>query len=184
MTPCRLLPIVSILAIGLMMKTPDAKAALIEIDSGWTILESPDVVPIPTPGSPYVFDGPWEINTLVPVKLTVTDLYWSLDLFEVWNHGSYFGSGSSVNGLSLFADTPDDALGNLSFSQNSWLLQPGSYSFTFKVTEFASPYTNTQIAFRADSVSVPEGGASVLLFGMAFAGIAGIRKIQESMSRP
>lgn len=180
MTPCRLLPIVSILAIGLMTKTPEAKAALIEVDSGWTILESPFPVPIPEPGSPYVFNGgPWVIDAITPFKLTVTDLYVSGDLFEVWNHGSYLGSGSGIDGLSGFADTPDEALGNLSFSQNFWILQPGSYSFSFKVTQFASTYRDTSLAFKAESHSVPEGGASVLLLGVALAGIAGIRKIQS-----
>jgi hypothetical protein len=166
------------LVFALAMTPPMAMAAQLPIDGGWTILESPDEVSVPTPGSPYVFEGgPWEMNPITAVKLTVTDLYWSGDLFEVWNNGSLLGSGSAINSLSLFASTPDAALGNASFSQNSWTLQPGAYSLLFKSTKFASPYKNTQLAFKVESVHVPDGGATFLLLGMAFTGIAGIRRL-------
>lgn len=182
MTRRRLLPIVSIIAIGLAVMTPDAEAAALPLDSGWTILDSSpndEVIPIPTPGSPYVFSGgPWVINAVKPFKLTVTDLYWSGDLFEVWNNGSLLGSGSAVNGVSLYADTADQALGNAAFSQNSWLLQPGAYSLLFKSTKFAPTYTNTQLAIKAESRRLPDGGSTVLLLGAALAGLAGIRKIR------
>ncbi len=179
MNPCRLLPILSILAIGLTAMTPDAEAAMMPLDSGWTILESPEIVSVPTPGSPYVFSGgPWEINAVTPFKLTVTDLYNPGDLFEVWNNGSLLGSGSAPNGLYKFASTPDEALGDPRFSQNSWNLQPGAYSLLFKVTKFAPTFTNTQIAFKAESRHVSDEGSTVLLLGMALAGIGGIRKIR------
>lgn len=173
------------LVFGLVMSTPEIEATPLPIDSGWTILETPEIVTIPTPGSPYVFDGgPWVMNPITPVKLTVTDLYVPGDLFEVWNNGIYLGSGSGIDGLYSFASTPDAALGNLSFSQNSWILQPGAYSLLFKATKFAPTFSNTSIAFKVESQTVPDGGATVLLLGMALAGIAGIRKIRWSVCRP
>jgi hypothetical protein len=175
----RLLPSVAMLVIGLAIRTPEVKAASLPIDSGWTILESPEIAPIPTPGSPYVFDGgPWEVNTTAALNLTVTDFYNPGDLFEVWNNGILLGSGSVPNGLYKFANTPDDALGDPRFSQNSWLLQPGFHSLIFKSTKFAPTFTNTQIAFRAQTVALPEGGPTVLLLGMAVAGIWGIRSLR------
>lgn len=185
MNPYRLLPIVSIFAIGLTAMTPDAVAAPLPIDGSWNTLYSPELLPLPTPVSPYVFaGGPWVMNPITPVKLTVTDFFAAGDLFEVWNNGSLLGSGSTPNGLNLFALTPDAALGNASFSQKSWLLQPGSYSLLFKTTKFASPYTDTQIAFKAERQYVPDGGPTVLLLGMALAGIAAIRKFRWSACRP
>lgn len=172
----RLFPCVPMLVVALAMNS--SMATPLPIDSGWTILESPEVVTLPQPGSPYVFDGgPWEMNAITPVKLTVTDLYVPGDLFEVWNNGFLLGSGSAINGLYSFASTPDSALGNASFSQNSWILQPGAYSLLFKSTKFAPTYTNTSLAFKAESVTVPDGGATLLMLGMAFAGIAGIRRL-------
>ena len=169
-----LLGCVSMLVIALAVH---AKAVPLAIDSGWTILQSPQSVPLPTTGSPYVFDGgPWEMTSATPVKLTVTDLYVPGDLFEVWNNGAFLGSGSTPNGLYSFASTPDQALGNLRFIQGSWLLQPGSYSLLFKSTKFAPTYSNTSLAFKAERVNVPDGGITLLLLGMAFAGVAGMSR--------
>jgi hypothetical protein len=188
MTPYRLLSIVSILAIGLTVMTPDAEAAPLPLDSGWTILDSSpndENVPVPVPGSPYVFSGgPWVINAITPFKLSVTDLYTPGDLFEVWNSGSLLGSGSTPNGFYSFITNPDLALSSPIFSHNSWTLQPGAYSLLFKVTKFAPNTQSTQIAFKAERQHVPDGGSTALLLGMALAGIAAIRKFQCSACRP
>lgn len=167
--------------IALAILAPLLRAAPLPINSGWTILESPDVVAIPTPGSPYVFGGgPWEVNTAAPLKLIVTDFYTPGDMFEVWNNGTLLGSTSAPSGLYKFANTPDEALGDPRFSQNSWTLQPGFYSLMFKSTQFAPTFTNTQIAFKTQTVAIPESGPTVLLLGMALAGIWGIRQTSSS----
>jgi hypothetical protein len=79
--------------------------------------------------------------------------------------------------LYKFAYTPDDALGDPRFSYGSWTLQPGAYSLLFKATKFAPTFSNTQLAFKAESVRLPDGGSTLLLLGMAFTGIAGIRRL-------
>ena len=83
--------------------------------------------------------------------------------------------GSSIEISGAFAATPDLALGNSKFSQNSWLLQPGNYSFSFKSTKFAPTYTNGTVAFKAEQLRVPDSGTTLVLLGSALAGIAGLR---------
>ena len=164
------------LAIGLVMKAPDAKAALLPLDGSWVELVGPEVSTLPTEASPYTFaGGPWTMSSSAPVKLTVTDWIAAGDLFQVWNNGSLFGVGSSIEISGAFAATPDLALGNSKFSQNSWLLQPGNYSFSFKSTKFAPTYTNGTVAFKAEQLRVPDSGTTVVLLGVTLAGIAGLR---------
>lgn len=120
------------------------------------------------------------MSPTTPVKLTVTDWLAAGDLFQVYNFNNLLGTGSAITISGAFAATPDLALGDSRFSQNSWILQPGNYSLIFKSTQLAPTYSNSTVAFKAESLRVPEGGNTLLLLSAALAGIAGLRIFRSS----
>lgn len=114
------------------------------------------------------------------VKLTVTDWLAAGDLFQVYNYNILLGTGSNVPLSGAYATTPDFALGNPKFSQNTWILPAGTYSLSFRSAKFAPTYSNGTIAFKAERLPVPETGGTVVLLGLSLAGLAGLRSIRVS----
>ena len=94
-------------------------------------------------------------------------------MFEVYDNDVLLGATSSIPVSGAYAAEPDLALGNSRFSQNAWVLAPGAHSITIKVTQLAPTFTNSSVAFRAERI--PDGGATILLLGIALSGIAGFR---------
>lgn len=182
MNRCQLLFQVPVLAIGLVMQIPETQATEAPLDGSWVTLIGPEVPSLPPPDSPspYTFPGgPWTMSFTGMVKLTVTDWLAAGDLFQVYNYNILLGTGSSVPLSGAYATTPDQALGNPKFSQNTWFLPAGDYSLSFRSSKFAPTYSNGTIAFKVERV-VPESGNTLYLLGVALAGIAGIRAIQCS----
>lgn len=170
------------LVISLVMTIPEAEATLLDIDGNWHILNSPENLPI---DSPYVFvfngDTSWTLYPTTPVLLTVTDLYVPGDMFEVWINDGVQDKKIDVTtddtrtGDIFYTENPDEALGSKYFSQAYIVLQPGTYSITFKATQFAITYTDTSIAFKVDPYHVPDGGTTLSLLAVTLAGVAGLR---------
>jgi hypothetical protein len=158
------------LVIGSVMPHSAAKAAQsLPLDGTWV-----ELIGMENQTVPYIFpDGPWVLSPTAPVRLTVTDWKFAGDLFEVYDNGVLLGTGSNVAPSGGYAATPDEALGNPRFSQNSWILQPGDHSIMIRSTRFAPTFTNGSIAFRAELA--PDGGATIFLLGMALTGMVAVR---------
>lgn len=169
MNPCKpLIPL--ILAIGLVAQIPEARAAQpMPLDGTWVKITGIDNTPVP-----YIFPGgPWILSLSESFRLTVTDWQYAGDVFEVYDNDILLGSTSSIPVSGAYAAEPDLALGNSRFSQNAWVLAPGAHSITIKVTQLAPTFTNSSVAFKAERI--PDGGATILLLGMALGGISGFR---------
>lgn len=169
MNPCKpLLPL--ILAIGLVAQIPKAHSAQpMPLDGTWVKITGIDNTPVP-----YIFPGgPWILSLSESFRLTVTDWQYAGDMFEVYDNDVLLGSTSSIPVSGAWAAEPDLALGNLRFSQNAWVLAPGAHSITIKATQLAPTFTNSSVAFKAERI--PDGGATILLLGMALGGISGFR---------
>jgi hypothetical protein len=157
-----------ILAIGLV--APKAQAAQpMPLDGTWVKLAGVDNTPVP-----YIFPGgPWILSLSESFRLTVTDWQFAGGLFEVYDNDILLGSTSSIPVSGAYAAEPDLALGNSRFSQNAWVLATGTHSITIKGTQLALTFANSSVAFKAERI--PDGGATLLLPGMALSGIAGFR---------
>lgn len=178
MNRCQLFFCLPMAAIGLWIASPRAAAAELVIDGGWVELISPELLTAPTADTPYTYDGgPWTISSTIPFVLTVSDWLYAGDLFQVYNYGNLFGQGSAIPISGDYASTPDSALWNPNFSQGYWILEPGDYSFTFTSTQFAPGFLDGTLAFKVESLPVPEGGATLLLLAVTLTGVAGFRAL-------
>ncbi|MCU7370610.1 PEP-CTERM sorting domain-containing protein [Paucibacter sp. O1-1] len=107
-----------------------------------------------------------------PFVLRVVDFFLPGDSTQVLSNGVLLGATPTVAfDDSQFADTPDAALGNPVWSQASWVLGPGSYTFTGLPGTLPTGSANLAISVTA----VPEpASAAMLLAGLL--GVVGMAR--------
>jgi VPDSG-CTERM motif len=118
---------------------------------------------ITTPGSPgdaVTLAMPWVFN-----PSTATNPLWSVDGFSFALASSSIVT-QNVNFLNIS--------GPGTITGNGFDPTPGVWSFT-STNSNGNP--QTQFTFTTDSTAIPDGGTTVALLGLAFAGLEGARRV-------
>ena len=119
-----------------------------------------DVWRSPLDGSPITFT----LTSPIAFTLRLVDIGFAGDRVNVISGGTtVLGTTSSVpTDDTVFAFTPDEAfLAPSTWSQGTWLLDAGTYSFTGTAT--ASPFGGA--AWGVSALAIPEPGTWALMFG-------------------
>lgn len=127
----RLFKGLGLVAAALAIGSPTAHAATFSLtpDGAWFDFLLIDGEPswLDIEGAPASFT----FTSSTSFSLRVVDYFMPGDSAAVYANGVLLGATPSViPDDASFADTPDAALGNAAWSQGTWALGPGSYTFT------------------------------------------------------
>lgn len=148
------------------------QAGPVTIGGGWqsfTWQEGPDAW---NEGGPFTYVGTdW-------TRLTLTDVAYCGDQFEVYNHGVPIGTTSVPTSSPRYSATSFEyCCENDHWSSGVFLLAPGLQSLTFKTIQTAQGYTAGNAYFRVDAATgpVPPAAAApaTVMLGMLGAGLVG-----------
>lgn len=177
-----------LLAVGIFGVSTRAEAVMLTLDGSWQIgNETSDGK------GGFEFGEAWVFESKASVQLCLLDMYVIGDVFEVYDNAVLLGKveGFDPQYPGDFAWTPEEGLELGSFSSACWILEPGEHSITIRTLQrpigvYGDDAGGIALSAREGEipqVSVPEGGASLLLLGASLAGMIGLRRMQ-TFARP
>lgn len=156
----------------LLICAAPVRAGPVTVDGGWQYLMWRD-----GPGA-WNEGGPFTYVSTDWTKVTVTDVAYCGDQFEIYNNGSLVGTTSVPMSSPRYSSTSFEyCCENSPWSSGVFLLSPGSQALTFKTIQTARGYTDGNAYFRVDAATGPMPPAiaapGTVVLGMLGSGLVG-----------